>query len=127
VTFLFETFQGRKVTRISQQKTTKHEDRYIERALKQNNSLPLRDITNIIGLPISERTVRRRRSEAGLGSYVATEKPGLSSQNVAKRLAWAERYKDWTIDEWKKVIWSDESSIWIGVNPRRQWVIQSTR
>jgi DDE superfamily endonuclease len=57
-----------------------------------------------------------------LGSYIAAKKPGLSAENVAKRLAWAEKYKDWTIEDWKKVIWSDESSIWIGVNPRRQWV-----
>jgi len=28
------------------------------------------------------------------------------------------------VEDWKKVIWSDESSIWIGVNPRRQWVIR---
>ena len=26
-------------------------------------------------------------------------------------------------EHWKHVIWSDESSIWIGINPRRQWVI----
>ena len=34
-------------------------------------------------------------------------------------------YKDWTIEDWKRVIWSDESSIWIGVNPRRQWIIRA--
>ena len=122
-TYLFETFQGRNPRRKYERKTTQRENRYIERALKQNDSLPLRDITNIIGLPISERTVRRRRSEAGLGSYVAAEKPGLRKENVVKRLEWAMRYKDWTDDDWKHVIWSDESNIWIGVNPRRQWVI----
>ena len=123
-TYLFETFQGRNARRDYKRKTTQREDRYIERALKQNDSVPLRDITNIVGLPISERTVRRRRSEAGLGSYIAAEKPGLRHENVVKRLEWAMRYKDWTVEDWKRVIWSDESSIWIGVNPRRQWVIR---
>lgn len=28
------------------------------------------------------------------------------------------------MDDWKRVIWSDETSVWIGVNPRRQWVIR---
>jgi transposase len=129
-TYLFETFQGRNQRRTYQRKTTKREDRYIERALKQNFSKPLHDITNIIntnGLPISETTVRRRRSEAGLGSYIAVAKPGLRKENVVKRLEWAMRYKDWTAENWKRVIWSDESSIWIGVNPRRQWVIRSSR
>ena len=48
-TFLFETFTGRNITWKHQRKTTEHGDRYIERALKQNFDLPLRDITNIIG------------------------------------------------------------------------------
>ena len=116
-TYLFETFQGRNPRRNYQRKTSEREDRYIERRLKQNSDIPLRDITNLIGLPISERTVRRRRSEMGLGSYIAAQKPGLRPENVIKRLDWAERYKDWTVEDWKRVIWSDESSIWIGVSP----------
>src|SRR5277367_222649 len=80
-TYLFETFQGRNPRREYKRKTTERDDRYIERALKQYTSTPLRDITNIIGLPISMTTLRRRRSEAGLASCVAAEKPGLSAQN----------------------------------------------
>src|SRR5579859_1692642 len=45
-------------------------------------------------------------------------------ENVVKRLQWAERYKDWTVEDWTCIIWSDESSIWIGVSPQRQWVIR---
>src|SRR5947209_5184585 len=70
-TFHIETFTHHNLTRKHARKTTKREDRYIERALKQNFDLPLKDITNIVALPISEQTIRRRRSEAGLGSYVA--------------------------------------------------------
>ena len=125
-TYTFETFQGRNPRRDYHRKTTQREDRYIERALKQNDSIPLRDITNIVrehGVPVSEATIRRRRSEVGLGSYIAAEKPGLRAENVAERLEWAMKHKDLTVEDWKRVIWSDESSIWIGVNPRRQWVI----
>jgi hypothetical protein len=122
-TYLFDTFQGRNPPREYPRKTSKREDRYILHALQQNNDLPLRDITNKIALGIST-TLRRRRSEAGLGSYIAAEKPWLTSVNVRKRLGWAMKYKHWTIEDWKKVIWSDECSVWIGVNPRRQWVIR---
>ena len=123
-TYLFETFQGRNPRRESPRKTSNREDRYILRALQQNNDLPLRDITNKIAPGISTTTLRRRRSEAGLGSYIAAEKPGLTAENVHKRLGWAMKYQHWTIEDWKKVIWSDECSVWIGVNPRRQWVIR---
>ena len=120
-TYLFETFQGRKSRRAYERKTTTRQDNIIVRTIKQNYDIPLHDITNIINntikTTVSERTVRRRRSESGLGSYIAAEKPGLRPENVTERLKWALRYKDWTIEDWKRVIWSDESSIWIGVNP----------
>ena len=123
-TYTFETFQRRNPRREYHRKTTELEDSDIHQALIHNSFTPLHDITNIIGLPIEEHTVRRRRSETGLGSFVAAEKPGLSDKQVAARLQWALRYKDWTIEDWKKVIWSDESSVWIGVNPCREWVIR---
>src|SRR5579859_6858743 len=123
-TYLFEMFQGINSRREYKLKTKEREDKDIIRVLKQNYDVPLRDITNIIGLPISERTIRWRRSEAGLGSYIAAKKPGLRPENVKDRLNWALCYKHWTVEDWKRVIWSDESSIWIGIKPRSQWVIR---
>ena len=122
--YLFETFQGCGPQREYVRKTTKHENRYIECALKQNDYLPLQDITNITGFPISQWTVARRRSETELGSYIAAEKPGLRPENIAAWLEWANKYKDWTVEDWKRVIWSDESSVWVDVSPRRQWFIR---
>ena len=120
----FETFQRQDPRREYPRKTTKSEDKHIERTLKQHSFLPLKDITNIVGLPVSETTIHRRRSEAGLGSYITAQKPGLSEKQMANRLERALRYKDWTVEDWKRVIWSDESSVWMGVNSRRQWVIR---
>jgi predicted transcriptional regulator len=105
--YKFETFQGRNQRRDYQRKTTVREDRYIERALKQNESLPLRDITNIIRQtvpPISRWTLARRRSEAGLGSFIAAEKPGLRPENVDARFQWALEHRNWTIEQWKRVV-----------------------
>ena len=84
-TYLFETFQGRNPRREYKRKTTKREDRYIERnILKQNPFMPLKDITNLIDPNVSRQTIMRRRSEAGLESYVAITKPGLWPENIAK-------------------------------------------
>ena len=123
-TYSFETFQGWQSRRDYKHKTIQHKDRYIECALKQHYSLPLQDITNIVGLPISRWTVARHRDAAGLDSYIAAQKPGLRQENVEKRLEWALRYKNWTVEDWKRMIWSDESSLKIGVNPRHQWIIR---
>jgi hypothetical protein len=84
----------------------------------------LRDITNLLAVKVSATTLRRRRDEFGLGSYVAAKNPGLRPKNVEARLRWALEHVNWSVADWKRVIWSDESSIWVGVNPRRQWVIR---
>jgi len=52
-TYDFNTFQGHNPHREYKHKTTKCEDRYIACALKQNNSLPLHNITNIMELSVS--------------------------------------------------------------------------
>jgi len=92
------------------------EGRYIEHALKQRSLIHLHGVTNIIDPPISTTTLRRQRSESGLGSYSVAEKPGLHVENLAKRFKWAEKFNNWTSEDWKRVIWSDECSIWFGAN-----------
>ena len=122
--YTFETFKGCKPRRNYQRITTEDEDKTIKNTLKHNSFLPLRDITNLLPVKISQTTLRRRRTEFRLGSYVAAKKPGLRPENVEARLHWALEHINWSVEDWKRVIWSDESSIWVGVNPRRQWVIR---
>lgn len=43
-------------------------------------------------------------------------------QNKRKRLAWAKKYKDWTAEDWKKVLWTDESKFEVFGNKRRSYV-----
>ena len=38
-----------------------------------------------------------------------TKKPYVSQVNRRKRLQFARRYRHWTVDQWKKIVWSDES------------------
>ena len=47
----------------------------------------------------------------GLNSRVALGKPLISDANRIKRLKFAREHKDWTLDQWKKVMWSDESRL----------------
>jgi len=80
-TYFFDTFKGHKPRREYQQSTTE-KDRSIQHALNQNSDLPLKYITNIIDPNISNATLCRRQSEVGLGSFIATEKPGLRPENM---------------------------------------------
>ena len=57
--------------------------------------------------PISTSTVQRRLRESGLHGQIAAKKPLLKDTN--KRLAWAKKHEQWTLGQWKSVLWSEES------------------
>ncbi|KAL0978515.1 hypothetical protein UPYG_G00171540 [Umbra pygmaea] len=59
------------------------------------------------GVSASARTVRRRLLEEGLVSRRAGKKPLLSRKNIRDRLIFCKMYKDWTAEDWGKVIFSD--------------------
>lgn len=44
-------------------------------------------------------------------SFIKPKKPLLSTKNIKARLSWARAHVDWTVQDWKRVIWSDETKI----------------
>lgn len=63
------------------------------------------------GVRTSAQTVRRILHRAGLKAVVKPKRNFISDQNVLKRLEFCHKYKDYTIEDWKRVIWSDEIKI----------------
>jgi hypothetical protein len=55
----------------------------------------------------------------GFGNRIAPTKPYLHAQHKAKRLKFAKAHVHWSGDDWKKVIWTDESSFEFGKNSRQ--------
>ena len=51
-------------------------------------------------------TVQRRLHESDLHGQIAAKKPLLKDTNKKKRLAWAKKHEQWTLDRWKSVLWS---------------------
>jgi transposase len=68
-------------------------------------------LENDVGVSVNSNTVRRTLKNAGLGAIIKPKKPHLSSKNVKERLAWARAHLDWTMDDWQRVVWSDETKI----------------
>jgi transposase len=97
------------------QKTTVHEDRILvamSQKERTKSSLAISgELENEFIVKISSRTVRRCVLEVGLRGCKARKKPLLAAANVKKRLKWAKKYENWTIDDWSKIIWSDETNI----------------
>ncbi|KAK1914276.1 hypothetical protein P3342_007522 [Pyrenophora teres f. teres] len=60
---------------------------------------------------VSSTTVWRVLKAAGYHKTKPTRKPGLTKKMRQERLNWCLAHKDWTLEDWKNVIWSDETSV----------------
>jgi len=63
------------------------------------------------GIDISATTVWRILREAGFQKTKPTRKPGLTKRMKDERLQWCLEHEDWTLEDWKNVIWTDETSV----------------
>lgn len=92
-------------------KTTSRQDREIVRTAIKNRRITSVAIKNNLRLDVTPKTIRNRLKDANFKSRVAIKKPYITAANIKKRLQWAKDHKDWTIEQWKHVVFSDESKI----------------
>src|SRR5229473_8508669 len=64
-------------------------------------------INTIITHPVSSQTVRNVLKKHSFKAVTKKKKPLLSAMHRKKCLAFALKYKEWTVEDWKRVIWSD--------------------
>jgi transposase len=96
-------------------KLTEADKRYcvhkVTRGRKDNAVQVKNEMIQDIGVNVSAQTVRRALQSRGMGSLPKEKKPALKEKNRIARLKWAKKYKDWTIDDWRRCIFSDETKI----------------
>lgn len=68
------------------------------------------------GMEMSRTTFDRKMKELGFGSYSPAKKPALTDRHKVNRLKWCQDKADWTLDQWKSVVWSDESRFMVAGN-----------
>lgn len=102
-------------------------DRRIINIVKKNRFASTTEIRAMLkdvdGKLLNKYTIRNRLIENGYRGRVPRRKPNLVSRHVKQRLSWAESHADWTINDWKKVLFSDESKIELFNNdgPQKCW------
>ncbi len=78
----------------------------------------LRNITN---QSLSTQTVRNSLKVAGMKAVVRKKRPFLSKKHRQQRMDFALAHQDWTVEDWKKVVWSDETKINRMGSDGRKW------
>ncbi|GFW59364.1 transposable element Tc1 transposase [Trichonephila clavipes] len=103
-------------------KTSLREDRLFLSNRKLNSSQILKQWTLTSNVSVRPRTFRRRLQEIGLPGCKAHPKPLLTEFQRKRRLTWAREHSLWTIKDWEKVIFSDESQFCISGNQSSAYV-----
>lgn len=57
---------------------------------------------------ISVDTVRKRLKERGMRCRIPARKPALKDQHIQKRLSFARDHMGWSVEDWERVVFSDE-------------------
>ena len=102
-------------------KFTERNLRHLERVLHVDRHVPLMEITNQMAdvANVSCCNVRNAMNSLGYRNCVPAKKPFLIEKQKAGRLAFAKKHRHWTQEDWKKVIWTDESCFEVGKNSRQ--------
>lgn len=116
-------YQWRRDSTISTHRTgappiiSKLDKRRLVRATQNNRKQPLQDITYLIAPHASIRTVQPFLGQTHIKKWIAADRQELKKDFACRQFKWALKYKDWTAEDWKRVIWSDKCKSQI--NPHR--------
>lgn len=95
--------------------TTPRADRRLLRMVRGNPTLPatllrlMWDQRSRRGNILSAGTIRNRLREQGLRSRKMRKRPRLSPAHVVRREQWAMQRVHWRVNQWRRVIFTDES------------------
>jgi transposase len=63
-------------------------------------------------------TIKKTLYRLGFRRQVARRKPPITEETRQKRLAFALEHIDWTLDQWRTILWTDET--WVTAGPHRK-------
>ena len=113
----------------ARRKTTKRDDRHYKLAVARDADVfaaqAAEDVRGDDNKPVvSSRTVQKRLHEQRMKTKKKVKKPAMTPEQMRARLAWAKKHRRWTPEQWRRVLWSDESpfTLWPPPMNGKVWV-----
>ena len=122
--FILRMSKGGNIERVEssgrKRKTTPRDDKLIARQVLKSRRVSCPSIREDLGFQhVSVRTIQRRIKETG--RFVSTwpkKKPFVSPANRQRRVKWCKARLHWTRDQWRRILYSDESPYELRCNRR---------
>lgn len=105
---------------------TSRDERHIIRRARIEPDITYLELKERCSLHCHEKTIYRVLKDYGLTNWLAKERPKLTPEVAVLRLNWAQLRKNWTVEDFKKCIWSDECSVERGKGKKRRWMFRTS-
>ncbi|GFX88364.1 HTH_Tnp_Tc3_2 domain-containing protein [Trichonephila clavipes] len=114
-----EGTHARKTGSGATRKTTRREDRRIVRQALVDPKVTRSTIQADVGVAIVPQTISRRLAEANLKSKRPFRALPLTPEHRQLRLHWCKARMSWNVADWQKVVFSDESRLFLRTDDKR--------
>lgn len=84
--------------------------RLLQRYVLKNRRSSLKEIMANVDVNASINTFRKELQKLNLNSRIARKKPFINERQRRRRLEFAKEHQNWTLEDWRRVIFTDESS-----------------
>lgn len=114
--------QGRKCA------TNAQDNRFMTMTALRNRTFTFKNVRDELqrsrGVRVCTRTVSRRLADNGIRSYRALRAPLLTPAHKEQRRQYAENHRNWTEEDWGKVLFTDECRFCLKPDDRRVKVLR---
>ncbi|CAI9571896.1 unnamed protein product [Staurois parvus] len=88
-----------------------------------------KDLQTWCGLQISTTTMRRELHGMVFHGRAAASKPSITKCNAKRWMPWRKACRHWALEQWRRVLWSDQShfSVWQSVGHVWVWRLAGER
>ncbi|HVT63137.1 MAG TPA: IS630 family transposase [Legionellaceae bacterium] len=81
-----------------------------------------KSLRNVTNQPLTSKTVRRELQKSGMKAVVKKKRPKLNQRHQRERHDFGIAHLDWTVEDWKRVVYTDETKINRLGSDGRKWV-----
>jgi len=85
--------------------------RILLRQLRSKSKIIWRQLKTNIEINLNVRTLNATLRAHEISHWLALKRPKLTSEAARLRLKWAKTHEDWIMNQWRKVIWSNEAFV----------------
>ncbi len=96
--------------------------RVLLRQLRSKPKIIWRQLKMNIEIDLNARTLNATLRAHEISHWLALRRSKLTSEVALLRLKWAKKHKNWIVNQWDNVIWSDEASVARGSDKTPEWM-----